>query len=162
MSTPIQIKIIHTLRGQIPGLAEDEVYRDFLENVAGKRSSKDLSEDQARQVLRALEHLRGGQAVKMRRATDPQDEPKTRLIGRILREAYEVGWDRPEAAGAFDGSEAGRRARVRERVVAWLKANHPHLHGTPQRLEAWPMEALQHLMEHLKGTSGAQRRWGKR
>lgn len=161
MSTPVQIKIIHTLRGQIPGLAEDDVYRDFLENVAGKRSSKDLSEAEARAVLRAMEQLRGGQGVKGRRPA-PQDEPKSRLIGRILREAYEVGWDRPEVAGAFDGSEAGRRARVRERVVAWLKTNHPHLHGTPQRLEAWPMEALQHLMEHLKGISGARRRWGKR
>ena len=162
MSTPIQIKIIHTLRGQIPGLAEDEVYRDFLESVAGKRSSKDLTEDQARQVLRAMDQLRGGQPVKARRPADPRDEPKTRLIGRILREAYDAGWDRPEVAGAFDASEPARRARVRERVVGWLKTNHPHLHGTPQRLEAWPMEALQHLMEHLKGVSGAQRRWGKR
>ncbi|WP_257311144.1 regulatory protein GemA [Geothrix fuzhouensis] len=162
MSTPLQIKIIHTLRGQIPGLAEDEVYRDFLENVAGKRSSKDLSEDGARQVLRALEHLRGGQAVKVRRPADPKDEPKTRLIGRILREAYEAGWDRPEAAGAFDATEPARRQRVRERVVAWLSTHHPHLHGTPQRLEAWPMEALQGLMEHVKGVNGAQRRWAKR
>lgn len=162
MSTPTQIKIIHTLRGQIPGLAEDEVYRDFLESVAGKRSSKDLTEDQARQVLRAMEQLRGGQGVKVRKAADPKDEPKTRLIGRILWEAYDAGWDRPEASGSFDASAPARRARVRERVVDWLKTNHPHLHGTPQRLEAWPMEALQHLMEHLKGVSGAQRRWGKR
>ena len=162
MSTPIQIKIIHTLRGQIPGLVEDDVYRDFLESVAGKRSSKDLTEDQARQVLRAMEHLRGGQAVKARRTDDPKDEPKTRLIGRILREAYSAGWDRPTDPGPFDGGEVARRQRVRSCVLGWLKSNHPHLHGTPKRLEAWPMGALQHLMEHLKGLAGAQRRWGKR
>ncbi|MDR3684759.1 MAG: DUF1018 domain-containing protein [Geothrix sp.] len=158
MSTPLQIKIIHTLRGQIPGLAEDDTYRDFLENVAGKRSSKDLSEYEARQVLRALEQLRGHKPVKTKPMA-PQDEPKARLIGRLLREAYNAGWDQPQAAGPFDASETGRRARVRERVVAWLKTNHPHIHGTPQRLEAWPMEALQHLVEHLKGVAGAQRRW---
>jgi hypothetical protein len=162
MSTPLQIKIIHTLRGQIPGLVKDDVYRDFLESVAGKRSSKDLTEDQARQVLRAMEHLRGGQAVKARRPADPKDEPKTRLIGRILREAYSAGWDSPTEPGPFDGGEVARRQRVRGRVLDWLKTSHPHLHGTPKRLEAWPMEALQHLMEHLKGLAGAQRRWGKR
>jgi hypothetical protein len=159
MSTPVQIKIIHALRGQIPGLAEDDVYRDFLENVAGARSSKDLSEAQAREVLRALEQLRGGKQVKVR---PPVEDPKGRLIGRLLREAYTAGWDQPEAAGAFDATEPARRQRVRERVVTWLKTNHPHLHGTPQRLEAWPIEALQALMEHLKGIAGAQRRWGKR
>lgn len=162
MSTALQIKIIHTLRGQIPELAEEDVYRDLLENVTGKRSSKDLSEAEARQVMRALEHLKGGHQVKAPRPHDPKDEPKTRLIGRILREAYEAGWDRPEAAGVFDATEPARRQRVRERVVAWLKTNHPHLHGTPQRLEAWPMEALQALMEHVKGVVGAQRRWARR
>jgi hypothetical protein len=155
MSTAVQIKIIHTLRGQIPGLAEDDVYRDFLESVAGKRSSKDLTEDQARQVMRALEQLRGGKVVQVKKS----DDPKAPLIGRILREAYSAGWDRPEQAGAFDSSDAARRQRTRDRVMAWLKTHHPHLHGSPKRLEAWPVEALQHLMEHLKGVVGAQRRW---
>ena len=71
-------------------------------------------------------------------------------------------WDLPTVPGPFDNSLDAKRARVRARVLAWLQEHYPHLHGTPKRLEAWPMEALQALVEHLKGVAGAQKRWHSR
>lgn len=156
MPSHAQIKAIHALRNRIPGLSEDEVYRDFLQSLSGCRSSKDLTEPQARRVLAELDRLAGGKSAAQR---PPAPDPKAPLVRRILREAYSAGWDSPVAPGPFDNTDAARRDRVRARVQAWLQQHHPHLHGTPRKLEAWPMEALQACLEHLKGKAGAKKRW---
>lgn len=156
MSTPAQIKAIHALRNRISGLAEDEVYRDFLQSLTGCRSSKDLNEPQARRVLAELDRLAGGKPIT---APPPVADPKAPLVRRILREAYSAAWDCPVMPGPFDNTDAARRDRVRARVQAWLQHHHPHLHGAPRKLEAWPMEALQACLEHLKGKVGAKKRW---
>ncbi len=156
--SPTYIKAIHALRRRIPGLAEDDVYRDLLENLTGKRSSKDLTDAQGRRVLAELDRLAGGRPAS---APAPRLDPKSPLVGRILREAYSAGWDVPEEPGPFDASESARRALVRTRVQTWLQQHYPHIHGTPRKLEAWPMEALQACLEHLKGKVGASKRWEK-
>lgn len=158
MSTPSQIKAIHALRRQVPTLGEEDVYRDLLENLTGKRSSKDLNEAEAWRAIKELERLAQGRPVARPAAPDP----KSPLVSRILREAYSAGWDQPQEAGSFDSSDQAKRARVRARVQAWLGTHYPHIHGTPRKLEAWPLEALQACMEHLKGKVGAKKRWGKR
>ncbi len=53
MSTPAQIKAIHTLKSRI-GLS-DEDYRDHLMSITGKKSSRDLSGGEA---LRFIDRLR--------------------------------------------------------------------------------------------------------
>lgn len=159
MPSPVYIRAIHASRRNVPGLAEDGAYRDFLAGITGQRSSKDLTDAQARAVLAELDRQSG-------KATTPRParpgDPKAPLVGRIIREGYSAGWDQPETAGAFDGSDAARRDRVRQRLMAWLQQHYPHIHGTPKKLEAWPVEALQALLEHLKGKAGARKRWGNK
>lgn len=160
MILPVQLRAIHATRRDIPGLAEDDTYRDFLENQAGVRSSKDLTEHQARQVLAAMRSLATGSRPAAPKTEEPN--PRSGLVRRILREAFAAQWDLPTVPGPFDNSLDAKRARVRGRVLAWLQGHYPHLHGTPKRLEAWPMEALQALVEHLKGVAGSKKRWQAR
>lgn len=159
MPSPAHIKAIHALRNRIPGLAEDEVYRDFLQSLTGCRSSKDLTEPQARRVLAELDRLVGGKSLT---PPPPPADPSAPLVRRILREAYSAGWDCPVMPGSFDSSDGARRDRVRGRVLDWLQHHQPHLQRQPRKLEAWPMEALQACLEHLKGKAGALKRWGRR
>jgi phage gp16-like protein len=153
MARPDQIKAIHALRRQVAGLLEDDTYRAFLEGVTGKRSSKDLTPWEAGRVLTELGRLAGGKPAPVRQA-----DPKAPLVSRLLREAYTAGWDLPQEAGPFDGSDAARRTRVRTRVLAHLQAACPTVRPA-KRLEDWPLDALQACLEHLKGVVGARTRW---
>ncbi len=157
MSTPAQIKAIHALRRQVPHLDEDEAYRDFLHGLTGKRSSMELSPQEAREVLRAMERLAQRKPLATRRW--PED-PKSPLVRRLLREAFAAGWDVPETAGPFDGSEVARMKRCKEHVRWWLQANYPVL-NLPNRIEGWSMVALQALLELLKGKNES-RSWMQR
>lgn len=135
----------------MPALLDDDTYRDFLEGLTSLRSSKDLTDAQARRVLAELSRLTSG-APQV-----PPSTPKTGLVNRLLREAFTAGWDVPVESGAFDSSLDARRARVRARVLADLQSR-CQVQPQPKRLEDWPTDALNACLEHLKGVARRARR----
>ncbi|MFH0302665.1 regulatory protein GemA [Bradyrhizobium sp. 31Argb] len=58
-ATTSMIATIHTLKPKA-GLGDDETYRDFLQSVAGVRSSKELSVATAPRVIEKMRELAGG------------------------------------------------------------------------------------------------------
>lgn len=111
-----QIRLIHVAKREL-ALGDDE-YRDLLYAVTGKRTSKDLTAPEAKDVVATLERL-GFKALGPRpagRATDAQAklikdmwreaarQPSESYLGVWLLNAYRV--NRPEELTFDDASRA--------------------------------------------------------
>lgn len=71
-STPAQIKLIHTLKGEL-GL-DDERYRGAIEHETGQRSSKDLTAEQASCLIELLQAKASKNAAPAAATTDAATE----------------------------------------------------------------------------------------
>lgn len=80
------IKAIHVCRRQVQGLEDDGDWRDFLEQVSGSRSVKEMSERQREKVIAELRR-RGAKAARPFRKSDKAHVRKVFAIwGEMCRE----------------------------------------------------------------------------
>lgn len=116
------IKAIHASRRQVPGLEDDETWRDFLAQITGERSIRAMSAAARQKVLTALRQrgAKGGAARPFR----PSDKPHVRKVFAI--------WGAMCRAGIpGNPTRAGLRAFVARMTVS---ADRPDGIGNPEWL----------------------------
>lgn len=137
------IKAIHASRRQVPGLEDEETWRDFLEQVTGERSIRAMPEPARARVLDAL-RARGAKGGNGARSFRPSDKPHVRKVFAI--------WGAMCRAGIPDNpTRAGLRAFVARMTAS---AERPEGVGNPEwltpedarkvteALKAWERRAL--------------------
>lgn len=137
------IKAIHASRRQVPGLEDEETWRDFLEQVTGERSIRAMPEPARTRVLDAL-RARGAKSGNGARSFRPSDKPHVRKVFAI--------WGAMCRAGIPDNpTRAGLRAFVARMTAS---AERPEGVGNPEwlapedarkvteALKAWERRAL--------------------
>ena len=169
-----QIRAIHSLKAKA-GLGEDEAYRDFLEQLTGRRSSKGLTHAAAGVVIERLKVLSG----QARKSSEPAskapgalrlDGPYAGICRALWISGYELGvfahredtalvafaerqtglaslnWVRDQAEGAAV-VEALKGWIAREAGVNWPKGHR----ATPSQIKQAVIAAQQRLL----GEAGA-------
>lgn len=127
---PLRTKV-QTLRRKVEGLGDDDDWRDWLAQIAGKRSLRAMAEGELKAVVRAL-HDAGAPRRPTGRRARFADTPQMKMIRGLWLELADLGAvrDRTEAAiGAFvkrqTGQDVGRLGtaeadRVIEALKGWL------------------------------------------
>jgi hypothetical protein len=88
--TPRQLKLLHLAARQVFGPEDDARYRLLLKNVAGVKSSKDLTNDQFDEVMSVLEACGFQDKIHGSNYWQSRSQKPTRLIHKCRELAAQV------------------------------------------------------------------------
>lgn len=131
------IKAIHATRRQVPGLGDDDTWRDFLHRITGERSIRAMSEEARQQVLTTLRrraprtpatfkpsdklHVRKVFAIwgAMCRSGIPDNPTRAGLRAFVAK--MTVTGERPEGVGNPEWLALEEAAKITEALKAWQR-----------------------------------------
>lgn len=94
--TAALIKAVQTCRRKLPTLSDDEIWRDFVERVTGKRSLRELTAPQLGRVIEELHRLGAPKRAK------PLPSPQARMARGLWIELADLGAVRDRSDRALD------------------------------------------------------------
>jgi len=170
MTSKAAIAAIHACRKQVPGLAEEEDWRGFLEKNTGKRSLRAMTEPQLGRVLDAL-HAAGAPRIAGKRAgaakradgdRAPDAVRKIRALWLTLRDDGTLRDSSEAALNAFAKRQTGidrlawldgeQAASVIEALKSWIEREDIKV-LKPRLKEAWSrLESLEKQDQDLETT----------
>lgn len=144
------IKAVHACRRKVAGLDDDDVWRDFLEKVTGKRSLKDMTGRELGKVIDEL-HRRGAPKA----APSPTSEkPHVRKVFAVWGDMCKEGIpDNPTPAGLRAFVRRMTRSADRPDGVAdpnWL--NPQEARAVTEALKAWGERAKNDPVRALRAS----------
>ncbi|MGC5328931.1 phage protein GemA/Gp16 family protein [Brevibacillus sp. SYSU BS000544] len=123
-----QLAVLHIAKKDLS--LDDDVYRQILQQEAGVSSSRDLSLDGFRKVMKRLEHLGYKGSAKPKQTRNKPKDPNA-IVGpwqaQKIRQLFaELGWHEPDRQQGFTKKMIGKPwAQTRSeanKIIEGLKA----------------------------------------